>query len=643
MATTSAQVQQLYVGLLGRAADQTGLNYWLNELNATPAKLTLENLRANIVNSQPEYKAIFGSLSRTDTVTKIYNNLFGRAPDAAGLAYWTTGAGASVNVDQLTLAFINGASASDTQALTNKTLVSEVYTSTAGTAFVAADAAAIISGVTSTPTTVSAALTKLTDGSLAGVAVPATVALIKAVETSTAAVSAFQSSKVTELTTINTNLVAAAKAISATDTTVTTVTTLPADSATVKFGKLTDATTGIAKEITDARTLIGDGQGGATVTTTAQLQVTSDAKAKTLADASAALKLAGNGYITVIDKYEAAVKALAAVKDVTAAAVGQAKATLVAQVAFATTEQKAALVTALNATGVTALNGLSFADSTASATSVDAIYDALKATGTTAQVSTQIDTALTSYNSYSAVKSAAAQAKDFAAKTDAVTAADTALKAAGSADAAEATYIAAVSPATVAAKALADSKAIDAIEAQYKAIIDGNTAVVGTQTQATTNLATATNLLDVKLTATTATYDADVLGGINDVFFFGTDGTAVGVTGAKDAIITNAGSLGTVKGVDSIYVGTDYVKGTGTATATNGITGGNDGAKEVFFFQKGNDTFVVIEAKSFGSSTVTDFTNVAVANTASPDAAVIQLTGVGIEKVSFANGVVSIA
>ncbi len=39
MATTSAQVQQLYVAYLGRAADKAGLDYWLGELNATPATI----------------------------------------------------------------------------------------------------------------------------------------------------------------------------------------------------------------------------------------------------------------------------------------------------------------------------------------------------------------------------------------------------------------------------------------------------------------------------------------------------------------------------------------------------------------------------------------------------------------------------
>lgn len=635
MATTSAQVQQLYVGLLGRAADQTGLNYWLNQLNATPATLTLENLRANIVNSQPEYKAIFGSLSRVDTVTKIYANLFGRAPDAAGLTYWTTGAGATVNIDQLTLAFIAGASTSDTQALTNKVVVSEVYTSTVGANFVAADAASIISGVNSNAASVTAGIGKLNDGSLSGIAVPTGVSQLQAKAAATKAQTDFQTAKVTELTKLSTDLVAAGQTIKAGNTDVTVTT--PAASDTTAALKYAALVTGITTEINDARILIGDGSGGAAVTTTANLQLNADAKAKTLADATTALKAANAGYIDKVTAYQAAVTAAAGSVDATANAIGAAKGGVVNATAFATDTAKTALVKALADTGVAALATLSFADATAAATSVDTIYTTLTTAGTTAQVSAQIETALTAYG-YSALKTVVLQHNDFTAKATAVTTAETSLKAVSSVaadDLLETAYIDAVAPASVAAKAVVDSKAIDALAATLKAAVDGNTALAN----AVTGITVGSNVLEF----TAAGADADVVGGVSDVFHFGT----TGVTGAKDGEITNAGALGTVKGVDAIYIGTDYVKGAGTAVNTsataNTITGGNDSVKEVFFFQKGNDTYVVVEAKAFGSSTITDYTNVAAANTASPDAAVIKLTGVGIEKVSFANGVVSVA
>lgn len=627
MATTSAQVQQLYVGLLGRAADQTGLNYWLNELNATPAKMTLENLRANIVNSQPEYKAIFGSLSRVDTVTKIYSNLFGRAPDAAGLTYWTTGGGSTVNIDQLTVAFINGASTADTQALTNKVVVSEVYTSTVGANFVAADAASIVAGVTNVAATVTAGIAKLTDGSLSGIAIPTGVSQLKAQEAAAKAQSDFQTAKVTELTKLSVDLTAAGQTIKADNTDVTTITPAASDTtAALKFAALA---TGITTEINDARLLIGDGNGVAgSVVTTANLQINADAKAKTLADATTALKAANGGYIDKVTAYQAAVTAAAGVKDVTSNAIGAAKGTVVNATAFATDAAKTALTKALADTGVTALATLSFVDATAAATSVDTIYTALTAAGTTAQVFSMIETALSAYG-YSSLKTVVAQHNDYTAKTTAVTAAETSLKAVSTDDALETSYINAVAPAAIAAKAVVDSKAIDALAATLKAAVDGNAALAG----AVAGITVGSNVVEF----TAAGLDADAVGGISDVFHFG----STGITAAKDGTISNAGSLGTVKGTDAIYVGNDYVKGAGTASAAGGITGGNDSAKEVFFFQKGNDTYVVLETKAYGSSTVTDFSSAV--PLATPDAAVIKLAGVGIEKVSFANGVVSVA
>lgn len=625
MAVTSAQVQELYVGLLGRAADKGGLDYWVGELNKAGTTLTLENVRANFVNEQPEYKAIFGDMSRADTITQVYSNLFGRAPDAGGLAYWSTGAGASVNIDQLVVAFINGASSSDKQALTNKVVVSEVYSSTVGANFVKADAAAIISGVSSNPTSVGTALNKLTDGSLSGVAVPVGVAQIQAQAAATKAQADFQASKAAELVKLNADLVAFAKTVNAADNTVEKVALLPTDTAVQQYAKLDTgaAGTGLAKELADARALLGG-------TSTAQLEVNAAAAAKTLVDARAALTLAENGYAAKATAYEAAFKAFSAVKAPVPTDVTNAQLVLNTAIVVSAAEAKTALTTALAATGEPTLAALSFADATETTTSLNAIYTQLL-TGTT-QVKAQIDAALQGFNSYSAVKAHAVQQADFNAKTTALSAADAALKAVSTADALETAFINAVAPAATTAKNVEASKALDALAAQFKAITDSNAALTAAVTKAGTDLGALTNLVEITAGGTP---DADALGGTNDLFHFG----STGVTGAKDAVISNAGSLGAVKGVDSIYLGEGFVKGAGTVNAAGKIAGGNDGVKEVFFFQKGNDTYVIAEAKTYGSSTVADFATAA----AGDEVATIVLTGVGIEQVSFANGVVSIA
>lgn len=148
MATVSQQIQQIYVGLLGRAADQAGLDYWTAEIEG--GVLTIEELRANIVNEQPEYEAGLGSMTRAEAVAALYEALFNRAPEAEGLEYWVNGEGSTVNFDQLILALVNGASEADAAALANKVAAAEYYTSSVGDAYTAESAAAAVADVDAT-------------------------------------------------------------------------------------------------------------------------------------------------------------------------------------------------------------------------------------------------------------------------------------------------------------------------------------------------------------------------------------------------------------------------------------------------------------------------------------------------------------
>lgn len=138
MAVTEAQVQQLYVGYLGRPADRAGLDYWLDELNAENPVLTLENLRSNFVNEQPEYTEAYAGLNRQQTVTQIYENVFGRTPSDNEVAYWTVES--EVNTDQLITAFLDAASPTDRLIVNNKVAIAQQVTSAfAGTTLTGAD------------------------------------------------------------------------------------------------------------------------------------------------------------------------------------------------------------------------------------------------------------------------------------------------------------------------------------------------------------------------------------------------------------------------------------------------------------------------------------------------------------------------
>ena len=156
MATvTTTEIQQIYIGYLGRAADKAGLDYWVEQI--TSDALTLEQLRANITNEQQEYTDGYGKLSRSELVDQVYQTLFERAPDDAGKEYWVSGDGKDVNADQLIKAFLDGASTDDQTILNNKTEVAEYYTAAAGTNYDKTAATTTIGDVTADPATVTTA------------------------------------------------------------------------------------------------------------------------------------------------------------------------------------------------------------------------------------------------------------------------------------------------------------------------------------------------------------------------------------------------------------------------------------------------------------------------------------------------------
>lgn len=143
---TVREIQELYIGYLGRAADWAGLDYWYRDINNGP--MTLENLRLNFVNEQPEYAAEYAGLNRAQTLSKIYENLFERQFDQAGFDYWLSGEGAAVPIDQLIVAFLAAASPADRQVLDHKWEVANLYTNAAGTeAFHRSSATAAIADV----------------------------------------------------------------------------------------------------------------------------------------------------------------------------------------------------------------------------------------------------------------------------------------------------------------------------------------------------------------------------------------------------------------------------------------------------------------------------------------------------------------
>jgi hypothetical protein len=145
--TTEQQIQQLYLGYLGRPADMPGMTYWTDQVNQ--GQITLDQIRLNLVNEQPEYLENYGLLDHSDLTDLVYLNLFNRQPDQAGHDYWvnqlSTGA---VLPDQLILAFINGAATADQLVLQNKLFLAQCQTD-GSTTYTAEQLAALLDSVDS--------------------------------------------------------------------------------------------------------------------------------------------------------------------------------------------------------------------------------------------------------------------------------------------------------------------------------------------------------------------------------------------------------------------------------------------------------------------------------------------------------------
>lgn len=120
-ASQIVNLTELYIASFNRAPDALGLDYWGSQLKDG---MSLNAIAASFF-TQPEATAAYPAGQPTDTfVNQVYNNVLGRAPDAAGLSYWV-GQLQSGNVGKNTflLAIINGVQGADAQYLANKEAV----------------------------------------------------------------------------------------------------------------------------------------------------------------------------------------------------------------------------------------------------------------------------------------------------------------------------------------------------------------------------------------------------------------------------------------------------------------------------------------------------------------------------------------
>jgi hypothetical protein len=83
---TAGSGYMLYKAAFNRTPDVGGLGYWINQMDSG---MSYSTVAQNFVNSA-EFKTAFGGSNPTvnTLVTKLYNNVLNRTPDAGGLAFW---------------------------------------------------------------------------------------------------------------------------------------------------------------------------------------------------------------------------------------------------------------------------------------------------------------------------------------------------------------------------------------------------------------------------------------------------------------------------------------------------------------------------------------------------------------------------
>ena len=128
MSSTNNQdtIERLYIAYYGRPADATGLAFWgdaLNRVGGDPSKLI------NDFGTSPEATQYYSGLTVSQQIDKIYQLMFNRSAESAGLSYWAdkVNSGAATTASVM-LNILNGAQANDKAIIENKLAAANILT-----------------------------------------------------------------------------------------------------------------------------------------------------------------------------------------------------------------------------------------------------------------------------------------------------------------------------------------------------------------------------------------------------------------------------------------------------------------------------------------------------------------------------------
>lgn len=126
MAIDVIEVQKLYVAYFGRPADPNGIAHWTDALDANA--ITLADVSDSFAASQ-EYRDTYAGLDNRALVNDVYENLFGRAADQTGLDYWIDLMDRGiVSIDDVVRDVSEAAVGTDRTAFNGKVAVASMFT-----------------------------------------------------------------------------------------------------------------------------------------------------------------------------------------------------------------------------------------------------------------------------------------------------------------------------------------------------------------------------------------------------------------------------------------------------------------------------------------------------------------------------------
>ncbi|MFC5551299.1 DUF4214 domain-containing protein [Massilia aerilata] len=124
--TTETEVQKLYVAYFSRPADVAGLAYWTNVLATYPDGY---QKASSDFAASAEYKAIYAGMNNSEVVSAVYQHLFGRPAEAAGVDYWAKLLDQkAITIDNVVTQIAGGALGNDKVAYNGKVAVASAFT-----------------------------------------------------------------------------------------------------------------------------------------------------------------------------------------------------------------------------------------------------------------------------------------------------------------------------------------------------------------------------------------------------------------------------------------------------------------------------------------------------------------------------------